>query len=178
MKHLIIEGPDRTGKDSLITGLLPFCQNAIITHFSTPVGNSDAEKRAFQEKSFDQEFAKVNVLEKSFSEPKPGKLNMIIWNRAHLGEFVYGNLYRQTNPEEWVMSLEEKYGFDKSDNVYLLLLTAEPEFLSAKDDGESFDASVEARKKELVNFRGAFHMSSIKKKLEMSEPGYVSEFFP
>lgn len=167
MKHLIIEGPDRTGKDSLIAGILPHCQNAIVTHFSTPVGETDEEKRAFQENSFEQEFSRIAQLRPLFPEPKPGKTNLVIWNRAHLGEFVYGNLYRQTHPEEWVMALEEKHGFDKSNDTYLLFLTADPEFLSSRDDGESFSGSVEARKKELANFRSAFNLSKIQKKMEI-----------
>lgn len=169
MKHLIIEGCDRTGKDSLIKNLMPYCQNLVITHFSTPSGETDLEKRNFQISSFNKEFGKSYWFMKSdfFDAPKKGKMNLLVWNRAHLGEFVYGNLYRQTNPEEWVMKLEEQYEYDKMDNVYLLLLTADPEFLSSRDDGESFDGSVEARKKELANFKSAYDISQIKKKLEI-----------
>lgn len=170
MKHLIIEGPDRTGKDSLISNLLPYCQNSVITHFSTPVGNTDAEKRAFQENSFREEFgrAKLFLTSKIFHDPKPGKMNMLFWNRGHLGEFVYGNLYRKTHPEEWVMKIEEEKGFHQLENVYLLLLTADPEFLSSRDDGESFSASAESRTQEMNQFRQAFEMSNIRKKLHLS----------
>jgi hypothetical protein len=167
MKHLIIEAPDRCGKDTLIKNLMPFCQNLVITHFSTPLGETDLEKRKFQEESFKQEFGKAYWFMKSdfFATPKKGKMNLLIWNRAHLGEFVYGNLYRQTNPEEWVMKLEEDYEYDNMENVYLLLLTGDPEFLSSRDDGESFNGSVEARKKEIANFKNAFDQSKIKKKM-------------
>lgn len=169
MKHLIIEAVDRAGKDTLIKNLMPFCQNLVVTHFSSPIGKTDSEKRKFQEDSFKQEFEKAYWFMKSefFGTPKKEKMNLLIWNRAHLGEFVYGNLYRQTQPEEWVMKLEEDYEYDNMDNVYLLLLTGDPEFLSSRDDGESFNGSVEARKKEIANFRDAFKMSKIKKKLEL-----------
>lgn len=169
MKHLIIEAPDRCGKDTLIKNLMPLCQNMVITHFSSPFGETDLEKRFFQEKSFRKEFEKSSFFLDSsmFTEPKKGKLDLIVWNRAHLGEFVYGNLYRQTNPEEWVMKIEEDFKYNTRDNVYLLLLVGDPDFLSSRDDGESFDGSVEARKKELANFRSAFDMSQIKKKLEI-----------
>ena len=167
MKHLIIEGCDRTGKDSLIKNLMPYCQNLVVTHFSTPSGQTDLEKRKYQESSFNKEFSKSYWFMKSdfFDEPKKGKMNLLVWNRAHLGEFVYGNLYRQTNPEEWVMKLEEMYEYDRMDNVYLLLLVGDPEYLSSKDDGESFASSVEARKKEIENFKSAFDISQIQKKL-------------
>lgn len=170
MKHLIIEGPDRTGKDSLISNLLPFCQNAIVTHFSSPVGETDAEKRSFQESSFREEFsrAKLFLTSEIFKNPKPGKMNAIFWNRAHLGEFVYGNLYRKTNPEEWVMEIEQEHGYHERDDVYLLLLTADPEFLSKRDDGLSFSATAESRSQEIEKFRDAFSKSNIRKKLEIS----------
>lgn len=169
MKHLIIEGPDRTGKDALISLLLPFCQNAVVTHFSTPIGNTDEEKRQFQETSFRQEFAKANTLTSEVfnKPPKPGREDILFWNRAHLGEFVYGKLYRETHPEEWVMDIEKEYGYDKREDVFLLLLTADPEFLSKKDDGLSFSATAESRKREIENFRSAFHLSNIQKKLEL-----------
>jgi thymidylate kinase len=180
MKHLVIEGPDRTGKDTLIKNLLPFCQNAIISHFSTPIGTTDQEKKEFQQKSFDQEFRKAHFLLNSdlFQTPKKDKMNMIFWNRAHLGEFVYGNLYRQTHPEEWVMSIEKKYEYDSNPNVYLLLLVGDPEFLSSHDDGESFNSSAEARKKEIALFRDALNRSVIKKKMELDVSVFKTIYKP
>lgn len=169
LKHLLIEGPDRTGKDTLIKNLMPHCQNLIITHFSFPQGNSDSEKRSYQEESFKSEFAKSCwFLETDMFKPASGaKMNLLVWNRAHLGEFVYGNLYRQTNPEEWVMALEEAYGYHRFEEVYLLLFTADPEFLASQDDGKSFSGTTESRRKEMENFRNAFNLSQIKKKLEI-----------
>ena len=182
MKHLIIEGTDRCGKDTLIKNLMPHCQNLIITHFSTPNVISDAEKRKFQETSFEREFQKATFLMNNFSSKEDfshaGKMNLLVWNRAHLGEFVYGNLYRQTHPEEWVMDLEEKYNYDSKENVYLLFLTASPEFLSSKDDGNSFSSSAESRQQEDHNFREAFKASKIKKKMELSvekDNQYISQ---
>jgi len=139
----------------------------VITHFTAPVGDTDLEKRMFQEHSFRSEFERSHFLLNSlfFDGPKKGKMNLIIWNRGHLGEFVYGKLYRETNPEEWVMNLEEEFDYNDSENVYLLLLTADPEFLSQNDDGLSFSSTVDSKKKEIENFKNAFHLSQIGKKL-------------
>jgi hypothetical protein len=178
MKHLIIEGCDRTGKDSLIKNLMKYCQNMVITHFSTPEGNTDEEKRKFQEISFEREFQKATFLIKNFDSPRKTKMNLLVWNRAHLGEFVYGNLYRKTQPEEWVMNLEEKYNYDSKDEVYLLFLTASPSFLASKDDGNSFSSSATDREKENQLFKQAFHESKIKNKLEINvenQSQYISQ---
>jgi len=168
MKHLLIEAPDACGKDTLIKNLMPHCQNLIVTHFSFPEGNTDREKRKFQEESFRREFEKSSFfLTSALFSDSSKKMNLIVWNRSHLGEFVYGNLYRQTNPEEWVLNFEDIFQYDKKDDVYLLLLTADPDFLISKDDGLSFAATVDARKREIANFEGAFNMSQIKKKLKL-----------
>ena len=169
-KHLIIEGTDRSGKDTLIKSLLSHCDNAIITHFSRPFGSSDHEKRVFQENSFAKEFTKACVIMDSslYEMENESELNLIIWNRAHLGEFVYGTLYRNTKPEEWVMQLEKDFEYDVRDNVYLVLMTASPEFLSMMDDGKSFSSFISSKKKELSQFRTAFELSKIKKKKEIT----------
>jgi hypothetical protein len=90
---------------------------------------------------------------------------------------VYGNLYRKTSPEEWVFQQEEAH-LSQENETYLLLLTASPEFLSAKDDGNSFSSTSSARVSEIQNFREACSKSCIKNFLEIrvEEGGkYLSE---
>jgi hypothetical protein len=79
-------------------------------------------------------------------------------------------MYRNTNPEQWVMQMEPMFGMDLDPSVYLLLLTAPAEFLCKRDDGQSFSDQVDMREKELSSFREAFHQSNIinKKILDVS----------
>jgi hypothetical protein len=91
----------------------------------------------------------------------------MIWNRAHLGEFVYGTIYRDSKPETWVWDLEEKHYFDMSPDVYMILLYADPEFVAAKDDGKSYSAKLEDKTKEIDAFLKAFDQSIINKKLKI-----------
>ena len=158
MKHLIIEGPDRVGKDTLIKNLLSHFSNVAIRHFRSPKGDSDIEKKQYQQLSFHSEYLTAHRLSTM-------GFDLCVWNRGHLGEFVYGNLYRNTQPEEWVLSQE--IDLLKNEETYLLLLTASPEFLSSKDDGLSFASTPEARKNEIENFRKACKSSSIKNFLEI-----------
>lgn len=159
MKHLIIEGPDRVGKDTLVKNLLSHFSNVAIRHFRSPKGETDENKKHYQQLSFSTEYQ----LAQNF---RTQGFDLCIWNRGHLGEFVYGNLYRNTQPEEWVIQQEQNL-LDKPHETFLLLLTASPDFLSSKDDGLSFASSPEARKNEIENFRKACSSSTIPNFLEL-----------
>ena len=162
MKLLIIEGPDRCGKDTLISGLCKQASNSIVRHFGSVKGNTDLEKRDYQFQFFKKEFqlaSERNKFEMPDRERYPR--DIYIWNRSHLGEFVYGTLYRKTNPQNWVYEIEKMFGFHVDVSVYLVLLTADPKFLCAKDDGLSFTAEHEKKKIELDLFKQAYTYSNI-----------------
>jgi len=165
MKLLIIEGPDRCGKNTLIKNLTSQAENFVVRHFGSVKGETDMEKRNFQFQFFKKEF-ELASLRPRFEMPDKERYprDIWIWNRAHLGEFVYGKMYRNTNPEEWVMKMESLFAMDIDPSVHLLLLTADPEFLCKRDDGLSFTADVEKKKKEIENFEKAFNTSKIMNK--------------
>ena len=169
MKLLIIEGPDRCGKNTLIKNLTSQAENYVVRHFGSAKGNSNFEKRDYQFQFFKKEFELAsyrNRFEMLDKERYPR--DIWIWNRAHLGEFVYGKMYRETYPEEWVMKMETLYGMDLDPSIYLLLLTADPEFLCRNDDGQSFTADVEKKKTELYKFDIAFDQSRIMNKMKLN----------
>jgi hypothetical protein len=119
--------------------------------------------------SFNQEFANTStILNQGLLEStRDLRPNLVVWNRSHIGEFVYGNLYRNTDPESWVIDLEYTFHYHERDDIYLLLLTTSPEFSASKDDGKSFASTATSRMVEIDNFRHAFKKSTIKKKLEL-----------
>jgi thymidylate kinase len=165
MKLLIIEGPDRCGKNTLIKNLTSQAENIVVRHFGSAKGKDDMEKRNFQYQFFKKEFELASQRSK-FEMPDKERYprDIWIWNRAHLGEFVYGKIYRNTQPEQWVMKMEELYSLDIDPSVYLLLLTADPEFLCKRDDGLSFSAELDKKTQELASFRDAFDRSKIMNK--------------
>jgi thymidylate kinase len=165
MKLLIIEGPDRCGKNTLIKNLTSQAENIVVRHFGSAKGKDDMEKRNFQYQFFKKEFELASQRSR-FEMPDKERYprDIWIWNRAHLGEFVYGKIYRNTQPEQWVMKMEELYSLDIDPSVYLLLLTADPEFLCKRDDGLSFSAELDKKTQELASFRDAFDRSKIMNK--------------
>jgi hypothetical protein len=169
MKLLIIEGPDRCGKNTLITNLVSQAENSVIRHFGSAKGKDDSEKRDHQFNFFQKEF-QLAANRQLFANPDTERYprDLWIWNRAHLGEFVYGKIYRETHPEEWVFQLEKRWGFDIDNSIYLLLLAAPSEFLCSRDDGKSFSANVEKRQDEQQRFFEAFEKSSILNKMVLN----------
>ena len=161
MKLIIFEGQDRCGKDSHIQFLSKKLKSYTIRHWSFPQGNTPEEQTAWQKRTFNEEFHLHSFLQHHFSAND----HVLIWNRSHIGEFVYGTLYRNSDPQSWVPQLETLYGFSQNPEIYLIYFTADPEFLSQKDDGKSYDQSVEKKSKEGELFAEAIQQSTIQKKL-------------
>jgi hypothetical protein len=177
MKFLIIEVTDRTGKDTLISSLMKECGLVILRHFSKAIGENDEEKMRNQIHLFSSEMKKTQsrkIFENdNLIEPLSKKL--MIWNRSHLGDFVYGSLYRDTKPQDWVINLETQFGFDTDDEIYLVLLTGDPTLLAINDDGDSFSSEIEDKTKELKLFDQAISLSKIKNKLIINVTDTVDE---
>jgi len=163
MNHVIIDGVDRLGKNSVILELIKSADNAILRHFTVPLGNTNKEKIEYQKKSFLFEF-RLAQLPFKIQEISKTNSDLIIWNRSHIGEKIYGELYRNYNAD-WIYEMEKLFNFDKRDDVFLILLTADPEFAFAKEDGKSLSNTVEERKTEINLFLDAVKKSNIKNKL-------------
>lgn len=174
MKHLIIEGPDRCGKNTLITNLLSQSSCLVTRHFGAAVGSTDSEKQLNQMDFFAKEFRLASAKQREILH-MPGenhKRDLFIWNRGHLGEFVYGTMYRNTRPENWVIGMESLHGMDKDPEVYLLLLVAHPEFICKNDDGLSFSSKIDDKIKEIELFKDACKKSTIQNKLTICVTEY------
>lgn len=159
MKLIIFEGLDRCGKDSLIEELSTNLSNYTIRHWSFPKGETNEEKTAWQKNSFNDEFSHYVFLKSRF----PG--HILFWNRSHLGELVYGTIYRDSQPHTWVPRLESDYGMENDNEVYLIHLTADAEFIAAQDDGKSYSDTVENKQKEIDAFQASVDSSKISNKL-------------
>ena len=126
MKLLIIDGPDRVGKDTLIQSLSADYPHFIRSHFGFPKGETNDERHEYQVKSFGQQFAIQKAIRQTYGAHYFAD-GLYVWNRSHIGECVYGPLYRDKDPE-WIFDLEKRF-FDEESEVYLVLLYADPGFL-------------------------------------------------
>jgi thymidylate kinase len=167
-KLIIIEGPDRSGKDTLIKNLQKRHPNSRKIHWGYPSGQTNDEKTEWQKNSFKTQFENWNL------SKELNILDYVIWNRSHIGEYVYGTIYRNSEPNTWIPALEDEYL--KNDlKVYLVFLTADPAFTLSQDDGNSYSININDKKLELETFNKAFASSKIQNKRIFSvhdENGY------
>jgi len=96
---IIVEGLDCTGKSTIIKTLMSMISTLKYYHFEFPQGNRDIEKYGFQYGQFDMMF--------KFIEMTQGQSHFI-FDRAHIGEYVWGPKYRNMFPS-YMPTLEETY---------------------------------------------------------------------
>lgn len=145
---LIVEGVDRLGKSTLINNILKHYGPHPVIHCSSPpkgIVNPGMYQELFFRSCFD--------LLSDFR-------NDIIFDRCHLGEYIYGPLYRKTDPN-FIFDIENEYAGEVINHTKLVLLYTE-DFSIMKDDGLSFDYN--AREKEQTLFIEAFQKSKMKNK--------------
>jgi hypothetical protein len=170
MKLIICEGLDRCGKDTLISNLSAKFPQVLMRHWSFPQGDSNDDKTQWQKDSFLNEMQKWDIVkDEDYNEP-------LIWNRSHIGEYVYGTIYRDSQPSTWIPKLEKRYLTGK--NVYLIFLYADAEFLLKEDDGLSYSIRREDKELEIERFHEAIDNSIIINKLKIKVNDgqhYISE---
>lgn len=161
----LIDGLDRLGKSSLIQGIRDELGYFEIIHFSKPqtlkvydeLSTNEGEFNKLQSYYYYQYYSFANMMKLLESDAK------IIFDRTHLGEFVYSPMYRSYSGE-YIFELEKNYAIDCLDNVRLILLVED--FSASKhfvDDGQSLGPS-EKRQEEQNRFLTAFNNSIIKDK--------------
>lgn len=126
---VFVEGLDRVGKDSLIKALKNKIIDAKQGSFVHTLHYSSVKHPNVEQYSFDQYndmFTIVKVLDKHDRH--------IILNRSHIGEYVYGALYRDYKCPEAIFNLEIEDGVAKSisEKAYLIVLVGDVETLAKR----------------------------------------------
>ena len=169
-KLIIVESGDRLGKGSLIKGLCEYYdyKNITLRHCDKPPKNlSSKETLSFQFECFKQEFDLITYIGQ-LNDKLCYHDNIIIYDRFYLGEYVYGYLFRNNDSKEIKdkINILERYYLDPNKiKVYLITLTADPEFFLSREDGQSFSKNLEQKTKELELFKEVHELSLIKNKL-------------
>jgi len=96
---IIVEAPDAAGKSTIIKHLQEKLNNIIYHHFEFPFGKTNEERYGFQFGQFDLMFKMIE---------KAQKKTRFIFDRAHIGEYIYGVKYRNKFPE-YLPILEAAY---------------------------------------------------------------------
>ena len=151
MIKIIIEGLDRLGKGTLIQGLQNELGFATVIHYGKPekLKSHNYSLFEYQRRSFENGFYFLDTN------------GFVIFDRFHLGEYVYSPLYRNYSGE-YVFDQERDFGIKNKNNVFLVLLTTS-NLNIMQDDGQSHDYL--KRGEEQEKFKEAFNMSEIKHKI-------------
>jgi len=143
----IIEGIDRIGKSTIIKEIINVKGFYNIVHYAKPqaLDYYHNNLQEYQKDSF------INYFKLWKSKSK------IIFDRGHLGEYVYSQIYRDYSGN-YVYDLEKQYN---NSRIVLVLLITE-NFSICKDDGNSYNFMFKEKEQEL--FIEAFKLSGIKDK--------------
>ena len=173
MKLIICEGGDNLGKSTLIEGLCKYLKydTVMIRHFGKPPkGMSPAETLDFQFKCFDNEARFLHKAAQLFTFTRFNYYpNTFIWNRSHIGEYVYGQMFRGSEQKEILNKLltweDQVLKWYRGIEIYLITHDADPEFFLKNEDGDSYAKTLEDKTKELKLFKEIHELSHIKNKL-------------
>ena len=162
MKVIIIDGPDNTGKNTLINNILENNEIVKVIHCSKP--------KVKQNVLYHQFINYKSLADIAIKDYANNDNNILIYNRYYIGEYVYGQLYRNEKPEQILETIKliEKYILEKipqDDILYIQLLSTSPELLRKNDDNKSLsNADIDLIKKELELFKTAYDHSLLRNK--------------
>lgn len=161
MKLIIIEGTDNTGKDTLIQKILENFPTTTIIHCGKPFSKKYSSKE--QDKLFDAYI--TNIVNKKYDNT-----HAIIMNRSHIGEYVYGILYRDRTPDEignMIIRLNEKLTKREDLDIrYVQLVCTSKKLLSDNEDGKSLSQGIDYKiSLETDKFQEIFKYCNLPKKL-------------
>ena len=157
MKLIIIEGTDNTGKDTLISKLLEKYPTATVIHCGKPI------TKKYSTKEQDELF---RVYAQNIVEGKYDNTHVIIMNRSHIGEYVYGVLYRNRENKEvenMINNINNILYYRKDLEIkYIQLLSNSEELLKNNEDGKSLSNGNEEKiTREADQFYEIFHNTNI-----------------
>jgi len=154
---VIFEGPDNVGKGTQIRNIFQELSKSKPTHTLHYSGI----KRDFSEDAL-KDSKKIyksmfRLLNQNYIQSN------FILDRSHLGEYVYGHLYRKYDPS-YIFDLEKSIFPGMMSQTYLLMFIDNPMNLIKRDDGLSLSTKKRYKIIELYRFQEAFKLSHIKNK--------------
>ena len=153
---IIFEGLDRCGKSTQIQKLIHLLHDKSVhqLHYSSVKGfPTKEETETYSCKMYSDMF---NLIHSHYKDMH------FVLDRSHLGEMVYGPIYRGY-AGDYVLSIENYWRADKEfwDQIHLITFIDKPENVIKRDDGLSFTVDVEKKQKEIDLFVNATNKSFI-----------------
>lgn len=163
----IIEGPDRCGKGTIIENLIRYtnAQNYLILHSGKP-NTKNLSAQEIKDNQYNYNYNQIKLIKENYQN-----YDLIIFDRSYIGEYVYGNLYRNMNyiPEDMQEFENSSYinWLNKTHNcsLQLILVSDSPENRLSREDGNSLSGfKLGVMKSEELLFKEYFEASTIENK--------------
>jgi len=158
--NFIFEGIDNVGKTTQIKLLLgELAKKALVhvIHYQAIPGMDPADAKMYSSKLYMDMFSLII--------DRIPNYRYYILDRSHIGEFVYGHIYRKYDPS-YIFAIEDKFSMLPMWNqTFLITLLDQPEAVISRDDGKSFSTEIMKKKLEIDRFIEATDRSSIPHKL-------------
>ena len=157
---LIIEGMDRCGKSTLVENLRKKYfknPNIMAHHSSSPPAVEDPN--GWEIEHYESLFIASKRLVNQLSYD-------IIFDRFHLGAIVYGEKYRNADPQP-IYDLDRRF-LSGYKNAALILLTDNNDGIASRDDGESLEKNMDDFTYTRAAFTNAFNQSTCRHKLHIN----------
>lgn len=106
-----------------------------------------------------------------FQTINDSNLDYVIMDRAHLGCYVYGSLFRNYNDND-IKSLDSiEESIPDLNNIWLITVVDEPEGIKSRDDGKSLETDLADYRKTKTLFESSYYLSKIpnKRLIDLSE---------
>lgn len=163
-KLIIVEGLDRVGKDTLISNIqndFTIANKPVKTiHFTGP--SKEEVIKIYKEYTSENAFNyQKDIFNNAFDETiycVNQKKISVIWNRSHIGEYVYGQLFRGLTSSGIQKEINDMnfYLFDhlnKLDAILITMICSDIEFLLKNEDGNSLSIESEDKQNEVNLFK-------------------------
>lgn len=162
MVVLIFEGVDNLGKTTIINRLTDTYKNAVdvlLIHATAPKCKEGEDPNKIQKVTFKQNVVKCSTLAMQEHVLTYCNKNLVFMDRSHIGEYVYGQIYRNGNPDEIMDMIKEVHNSNLYFTPVVIHLVASPEFVVSHDDNKSFTSGYEPEKR----------LQTVKREIELFE---------
>lgn len=143
MVTLHFEGADNIGKSTIINKLVNYFKDTkdiTLMHCKGPRPSEGEDPFVYQSRSFKEKAMKINSIlsvENAFSTSEK---NIVILDRSWYGEYVYGQIYRNANPERITEMIKRCEDILYCPNI-VIYLKASSKFILNNDDNKSLSST-------------------------------------
>ncbi len=172
MVTLIFEGADNLGKSTIIKKLTDMYKNdadIVLMHASSPKCKEGEDPFEVQSETFKQAVVKCTTFAIQDMALKRCHKTIAFMDRSHIGEYVYGQIYRNGDPDKIFEMIYRVHNRNLYFNPVVIHLEASPKFVIEHDDNKSFTSGYDSEKRMKTVTREIELFNEIMEKLKPSK---------